>query len=502
MYSQPVDPERFETLIELNTLINSDYSDPKGLLTRIVESATRLTDGEASSLLLVNPENDRLYFEVALGSKAADVTAFSVAKGEGIAGWAFENNRSLIVNDVEEDPRFFAEISEAVGFQTRSILAVPMRVKERVVGVIEILNKRDNKPFTDTDLWWLEIFANQAALALQNAQSYQKVREQIDVLNDQITTEKGYHTLIGKSPVLEEKLDLIDRVAPTDSSVLILGESGVGKELFAEQLHLRSRRQSGPFIRVNCAALPEPLLESELFGHVKGAFTDASSDRRGRFELADGGTIFLDEIGDVPLSIQAKLLRVLQERSFEKLGSSETQRVDVRIVAATNRDIEEAVAEGTFRRDLFYRLNVLPLYVPPLRERPEDITELAHFFLKRFNHETKKQIRGFSDEAIEALLSYSWPGNVRELENAVERAVVICRGEFISPSDLVLKSGEKGGDERYRGRTLKESVTLFKRQFIRNTLERHRWNQTEAARELGIQRTYLSRLVKELEIKG
>ncbi|MFW6368154.1 MAG: sigma 54-interacting transcriptional regulator [Spirochaetota bacterium] len=502
MFSQTVDPERFETLIELNTLINSDYSDPKALLTKIVESATRLTDGEASSLLLVNPENQKLYFEVAIGSKADDIARFSLNKGEGIAGWVFENNRSLSVNDVEEDPRFFADISRAVGFETRSILAVPMRVKETVVGVIEILNKRGGRPFTDVDLWWLETFANQAALALQNARSYQKVKEQVDVLSDQITTEQGYHTFVSRSPVMEEKLELIHRVAPTDSSVLILGESGVGKELFAEQLHLKSHRRSGPFVRVNCAALPEGLLESELFGHVKGAFTDASSDRRGRFELADGGTIFLDEIGDVPLPVQAKLLRVLQERSFEKLGSSETRTVDVRIVAATNRDIEEAVDNGSFRRDLYYRLNVLPLYIPPLRERPEDITELATFFLKKFNHETKKQIRGFSGEAIETLLSYSWPGNVRELENAIERAVVIAQGEHISPSDLVLPTGERANEERYRGRTLKESVTLFKRQFIRSTLERHNWNQTEASRELGIQRTYLSRLVKELEIKG
>lgn len=501
MFSERVDPERFETLIELNTLINSEYSDPNSLLTRIVESATRLTDGEASSLLLANPESQRLYFEVAIGSKAADVANFSLNKGEGIAGWVFENNRSLTVNDVHEDPRFFADISRAVGFDTRSILAVPMRVKEQVVGVIEILNKRGGKPFTDVDLWWLEIFANQAALALQNARSFQRVRDQLDVLSDQITTEKGYHTLISRSPALKERLTLVSRVAPTDSSVLILGESGVGKELFAEQLHLQSHRSSRPFVRVNCAALPETLLESELFGHVKGAFTDAASDRIGRFELADGGTIFLDEIGDVPFSIQAKLLRVLQERSFEKLGSSETRTVDVRIVAATNRDIERAVDEGSFRRDLYYRLNVLPLYVPPLRERPEDITELAEFFLKRFNAETKKQIRGFSEEAVETLLSYSWPGNVRELENAVERAVVICQGEYIGPSDLVLRTGERGSDETYQGKSLKDSITLFKRQFIRSTLERHQWNQTNAAKELGIQRTYLSRLVKELGIK-
>ncbi|TVQ25562.1 MAG: sigma-54-dependent Fis family transcriptional regulator [Spirochaetaceae bacterium] len=499
MLAENVDLRRLDTLIEINTLINSDYSDPNALLTRIVESATRLTEGEASSLLLINPDDNKLYFEVALGSKGPEVQRFSLNPGEGIAGWVVEKNRSLIVNDVETDQRFFSNISKAVGFSTRNILAAPMRIRDKCVGVLEILNKKERKDFTESDLWWLEIFANQAALAIQNARSFQKAREQIDLLSVQVTESKGYHTLVAMSPAMLEKIDLVKRVAPTDSSVLILGESGVGKELFAEQLHLNSRRADRAFVRVNCAALPESLLESELFGHVKGAFTDANRDRIGRFELADGGTIFLDEIGELPLSLQAKLLRVLQERTFEKVGASEPISVDVRIVAATNRDIEEEVSEGRFRRDLYYRLNVLPLYVPPLRSRPEDIPELAQFFLKRLNHETKKQIRGFSDEAMEQLLSYSWPGNVRELENAVERAVVISRGDEISPDDLVLQRGQSDG-ARYEGNSLKDAVNMFKKQYLRATLGRCEWNQTVAARQLGIQRTYLSRLIKELDI--
>ncbi len=499
MLAENVDLRRLDTLIEINTLINSDYSDANALLTRIVESATRLTEGEASSLLLINPDDNKLYFEVALGSKGPEVQRFSLNPGEGIAGWVVEKNRSLIVNDVESDQRFFSNISKAVGFSTRNILAAPMRIRDRCVGVLEILNKKEGKDFTESDLWWLEIFANQAALAIQNARSFQKAREQIDLLSVQVTESKGYHTLVAMSPAMLEKIDLVKRVAPTDSSVLILGESGVGKELFAEQLHLNSRRADRAFVRVNCAALPESLLESELFGHVKGAFTDANRDRIGRFELADGGTIFLDEIGELPLALQAKLLRVLQERTFEKVGASEPISVDVRIVAATNRDIEEEVSEGRFRRDLYYRLNVLPLYIPPLRSRPEDIPELAHFFLKRLNHETKKQIRGFSDEAMEQLLSYSWPGNVRELENAVERAVVISRGDEISPDDLVLQRGQSDG-ARYEGNSLKDAVNMFKKQYLRATLGRCEWNQTVAARQLGIQRTYLSRLVKELDI--
>jgi Nif-specific regulatory protein len=499
MLKSETDVKKLETLIEINTLINSHYTDAKTLLTRILESATKLTEGDASSLLLVNPENQRLYFEIALGSKGQDVKKFSLSKGEGVAGWVYEHNTSVIVNDVENEPRHFSDISRQIGFPTSSLLAVPMRIRDHCVGVLEILNKKDGKRFTQDDLKWLEIFANQAALAIQNAKSFQKARDEIDLLHDQINSEKGFHTFIGKSKAILEKLALVDRIAGTDSSVLILGESGVGKELFAEQLHLRSARAKGPFIRVNCAALPETLLESELFGHVKGAFTDATSDRRGRFELADGGTIFLDEIGEFPLKLQAKLLRVIQHKVFEKVGSSEPMRVDVRIIAATNRDIERAVEQGAFRSDLYYRLNVLPLTIPPLRERTEDIPELAHFFLKRFNRETKKQVRGFSDEAVGELLMYSWPGNVRELENVVERAVVICREDYIKPQDLIL-STNRNHDDVYAAKTLKDAITLFKTHFLKKALDAHGWNQTETAKALGIQRTYLSRLIKELEI--
>jgi Nif-specific regulatory protein len=500
MFKDYVDPKKLETLIEINTLINSDYSDANTLLTRIIESATRLTEGEASSLLLLNPENNKLYFEIALGSKGPDVKKFSLNLGEGIAGWVAQNNRSLIVNDVEDDPRFYADISKQIGFETNSILAVPMRIKNKCVGVLEIINKKNDKVFDQSDLLWLEIFANQAALTIQNARSFLRAQDEIHNLQDQIKSDQGYHTFIGKSRLILEKLELVDKIASTDSSVLILGESGVGKELFAEQIHMKSPRRDKAFVRVNCAALPESLLESELFGHVKGAFTDASKDRRGRFELADTGTIFLDEIGELPLSTQAKMLRVIQQKTFEKLGSSEPIQVDVRIIAATNKDIEAGVEDGSFRRDLYYRLNVLPLYIPPLRQRKEDIPELAHFFLKKCNRETKKQVKGFTNEAMEALLMYAWPGNVRELENAVERAVVITQEDYIEPADLILNAENKPAVDQYNGNTLKDSINLFKKNYIHNTLEQHGWNQTETAKTLGIQRTYLSRLLKELNI--
>ncbi len=495
-----IDVQKFNTLIEINTLINSNYTDLRSLLTQILESATRLSEGDASSLLLVDSVANKLYFEIALGSKGSDVKKFSLNIGEGIAGWVAQHNTSLIVNDAESDKRWFADISKQVDFPTRTMLAVPMRIKDKCVGVIELLNKKDGKYFSQDDLQWLEIFANQAALAIQNARNYEKAREEIHFLQDQIQVDKGYHTLIAKSPIILEKLEIIDRVAKTDSSVLILGESGVGKELFAEQIHLRSARRSAPFVRVNCAALPEGLLESELFGHVKGAFTDAVQNRRGRFEIADGGTIFLDEIGDLPLKLQAKLLRVIQQKTFEKVGSSESVSVNVRILAATNRDIEKLVEYGEFRSDLYYRLNVLPIYIPPLRQRPEDIPELANFFLKKFSRETKKSFDGFSDEALEAILSYSWPGNIRELENSIERACVISKDKWIRGSDLLIESSAVSGQRDSENRNLKTAINVFKKHYIQKALEDNNWNQTETAKTLDIQRTYLSRLIKELEI--
>jgi Nif-specific regulatory protein len=500
MLKSAIDRNKFETLIEINALINSEYSDAKELLKTIIESATRLMEAEASSLLLVNPENNKLYFEISLGTKGPEVQRFSLNMGEGIAGWVAANNRSLIVNDVESDNRFFADISKKINFPTKAIVAVPMRVKERCVGVIEIINKIDGGNFTEDDLEWLEIFATQAAIALQNTRSLQKVQEEVTLLQDEIQIDKGYHTFIGESKAIREKVEIALRAAKTDSSVLLLGESGVGKELFAEQIHLHSPRSNNPLIRVNCAALPENLLESELFGHVKGAFTGASSDRRGRFELADGGTIFLDEIGDLPLNLQVKLLRVIQHRVFERVGGAEPIKVDVRIIAATNKDIEAEVASGRFRADLYYRLNVLPIYIPPLRERRDDIPVLADFFLKRFNREIKKQITGFAPEAMEVLLSYSWPGNVRELENAVERAVVITQSDTIVPDLFALDKIAKSAENGYDGRSLKEAVNIFKKHYIRQTLDMNRWNQTKTAKLLGIQRTYLSRLIKELNI--
>ena len=495
-----IDVDKFNTLIDTTLLINAAHQDIRTLLTQILESTTKLCSGEASSLLLVDSEKEELYFEIALGSKGEAVKQFTVKMGEGIAGWVAQHNKALIINDVKNDDRHLQNISALINYPSNTMLAVPMRVKDKCIGVIEVINKKDGKNFVQEDLEWLEIFANQAALAIVNTHYIEKAHSEIQLLQDQINIDQGYHTLITKSPEIQQIIDIIDRAAKTDSSILILGESGVGKEIFAEQIHLRSGRSNKPFVRVNCAALPEGLLESELFGHVKGAFTSAVNNRQGRFKIADGGTIFLDEIGDLPMALQAKLLRVIQEKTFEKVGSDESQTVNVRILAATNKDIETLVNKGEFRSDLFYRLNVLPIYIPPLRQRPEDIPELAKFFLNKFMKETKKSFRGFTDEALEKMLTYPWPGNIRELENSIERACVIGNDKYIKSADLFINSGLGCAAAENKERNLKNALNTFKANFIQRVLDENGWNQTETARALDIQRTYLSRLIKELNL--
>ncbi len=501
MLADKVDKKRLETLIEINNLINSNYTDIRSLLTHILESSTRLTGGESSSLLLVDTETDLLYFEIALGSKGDKVTKLTVKMGEGIAGWVAQNNQSLIVNDVEKDTRFYSGVDKDVGYKTTSILAVPLRMRDHCVGVIEVINKENGRKFTEEDLEWLEIFSNQASLAYQNAQSFKKVKDELFRLQDRVESDTGYHKLIYSSKGIESLLDMTDKISQSSSPVLITGESGVGKELFAEQIHIKSPRSQEVFIRLNCAAIPEELLESELFGHIRGAFTDATTERVGRFTLADGGSIFLDEIGEISLSVQAKLLRILQNKQFEPLGSSETVTVDVRIIAATNKNLEAMVEKGTFREDLYYRLNVLPLSIPPLRERKEDIPTLSEYFLKKYALKNRKEIEGFSPDCFDVLLNSSWPGNVRELENVIERAVIISETPIIQSRSLLLSKSNDNSFSRYEGKSLKDAVNLFKKNYIKGILNDCNDNQTEASKLLNIQRTYLSRLLKELEIK-
>lgn len=494
-----VDPEKFRALIDINARLNSSVTDYRALLETIVDSAARLADAEAASLALFDPRGAVLRFVIATGPKAKELRGMEIPSNEGIAGWVFSNARPLMVNDAAADSRFSPSVGNEISYATRSILAVPLKIRDRVEGVIELVNKKAGGIFTGDDLSWLEIFAVQAGIALDNARVYDKARNELDYLQQRTMEQQGWHPLVYASKIMQDRLDLVKRVAPSEASVLILGESGVGKELIAEQIHLLSKRAGKPFVRVNCAALPESLLESELFGHVRGAFTDAVQDRAGRFEAAEGGTIFLDEIAELPLRLQAKLLRVIQQKTFERVGSSTTRHADVRILAATNRDIEAMVKAQQFRNDLYYRLNVLPIHIPPLRERVEDIPVLANHFLRMYAREMNRPGMTFSDEAMQHMLSYAWPGNIRELENAIERAVLIAKSSCIGVADLMLGNAP-AATSAMGEQDLREAVTQFKRQFILSALERNRWNQTRTAHKLNIQRTYLSRLIKELNI--
>ena len=340
-------------------------------------------------------------------------------------------------------------------------------------------------------------------LVVERALKYQDAERENKRLRSELQDKNSFSNMIGKAHNMEQVFDLIDTVADSRATVLVTGESGTGKELVARALHYNSSRRTAPFIRLNCAALPKDLMESELFGHEKGAFTGAIKQTRGRFEMADGGTLLLDEISEIDPALQAKLLRVLQEREFERIGSTQTIKVDVRIVATTNRDLQKEVAAGNFREDLYYRLNVIEMGLPPLRERKEDIPALVQNFVAKFNEENGKSISGLADETLDALLQYDWPGNIRELENYTERAVVVSQSEILTPGDYPqrLVSGPQGNNDG--GIHVGMTVHEMERRLIMKTLESCKGNRTEAAGLLGIStRTLRNKLHEYGEMKA
>ncbi len=498
MLQTSFDVEKLNALIDINARLNSSYEDVDSLLVYILESAMRLVRCESSSLLLMEGK-DTLKFRLALGPKGVEVLSIPVLVENSIAGVTVKENRSLLLNDVSSHPMYFSAIQNMTDYKTFNMIAVPLRVDNIVIGVFELLNKADNQDFDMRDLEILELLSVQAGVAYKNADIYNKTRSEITELKS-VISDFGFQEFIGKSSAVIDLLKVIDQVAVTNASVLIQGESGVGKELVAERIHKQSERKNKPFVCVNCAALSPQLLESELFGHVKGAFTDAICTRTGRFEMATGGTIFLDEIGEMSLDIQSKLLRVIQFKQFEKVGSNELISVDVRIIAATNRNLEEMVEKGLFRSDLFFRLNVLPINVLPLRSRTDDIELLATHFLKKFSIETNKQFLSFSSEALSALKAYQWPGNVRELENTIERSCVLGTPPIIQESDLHLNVGKRV-EYDHRETSLKLAINSFKKSYVTHILTMCNWNQTEAAKLLDVQRTYVSKLISELDIR-
>ena len=365
-------------------------------------------------------------------------------------------------------------------------MAAPMVHRAEVIGVIEVANRLDESIFGQEDLKLLQVLATMAAGALQNARSHAELQGKYKGLRETLTKPAQ---IIGDSPKLKELLTLCDRVASTNASVLIVGETGTGKELVARYIHRASRRRDATFVPVNCAALPETLLESELFGHEKGSFTGAHARRQGRFELAEKGTLFLDEIGELSRPTQAKLLRVLQEKEFVRVGGTETIRSDVRIIAATNRNLKNMMADGLFRDDLYYRLNVFPLHVPPLRERREDIAALVDHFVQRAAREFRGPRLTVSPSAIKVLETYDWRGNIRELQNVMERSVLMSDGDTLWPRHLPpdIQATVPAADQAESSSTLhgQEQALIIK------ALKDHGWNQSKAARALGITRYHL-----------
>ena len=425
-----------------------------------------------------------------------------------LARTVLREGEAVLARNVLDDSQLGSKDSKGEIHST-SVLCAPIRHEQHFLGLIHLYSTNESRMPDPDDLEFTLAVADNVALALRNFSKQQELaadlsqsRDELDELRKRLGVESE---LVGSSGVLMKVQEQVAQAAPSRATVLIRGESGVGKELVARAVHFSSPRKKGPFVCLNCAALSETLLESELFGHEKGAFTGATERKVGKFEAADKGTLMLDEIGEMSPSIQAKFLRVLEGHPFERVGGSKAIKADVRVIAATNRDLEKAVVEGSFRRDLYFRLHVVEIYVPPLRKRPEDVIELASHFLERFSTETGKKIRGFAPAAFEVLQHYRWPGNVRELKNVVERAVVLARGDYIDPDDLSMSNlapaSESG--EIPSKRTSFETISLaeMEKRHIAAMLATTNWNKSRAAQLLGIERSTLDRKIKRYALQ-
>ncbi len=455
-------------------------------------------DAKAGSLLLLDRKTRKLYFKVATGAKKDILREYEVEIGQGIAGTVAQSGDALLVPDVKKDDRWYREISESIGFETQSIACVPLKSNGDVLGVMQVVDKKNGTPLEKKDMALLTAYADLAAMAIGNARRIAEVRQENKDLKEAL--EKKYQIIGGSSKHRKVFADAM-KVAGSNASVLISGESGTGKELLCRMIHRESPRKNKPLVALNCAAVPETLLEDELFGHEKGAFTGAAGRKIGKFELADGGTIFLDEIGEMIPGMQAKLLRVLQEGVFYRIGGNSPISVDVRVISATNRNIEEEIKSGRFREDLYYRLNVVHISIPPLRERKEDVYPLVSHFLEIFRMERGGPQLDVSPKAMEKMMGYDWPGNVRELRNALERAVVMGNGNAVEPEDLLISVSKTQYPGLQVGMTLEEALNAFKKEFILMNLEHTGGNRSKAAEIMDIQRTYLSRLISKYELR-
>ena len=414
-----------------------------------------------------------------------------------IARKVMKENVAMLGVDVTSSGNF-REVESLVASHVRSLVCVPLSVFERMIGCIYLDNTNAGNRFHEDHLQLMAGVAGISAVALDNARRLQWLEQE----NQRLTTEvRQDQSLVGEGTRMKEIFQFLARVAPTDSTVLIEGESGTGKELVAKALHRNSPRANKPFVAINCAAIPETLLEDDLFGHEKGAFTGAGAQKKGRLEIADGGVVFLDEIGELAPSLQVKLLRVLQEREFERVGGTHPVKVNIRLIAATNRDLEEAVKRGEFRQDLYYRLAVVKMTMPPLRERREDIPMLSRHFVQKHAMRCRVKARPFSPEALAALVNYEWPGNVRELENAIERALVMGASDMVLLEDLPESLLEQRAPGDINEGKYHASVKEHKKRLILDAVEQARGNYVEAAGILSVHPNYLHRLIRNLQLK-
>ena len=505
--------ERVGLLLELTNQVVSNL-ELRDLLRAVVSSTRRVMGCDGVGITLPDRDNSRLKI-YALDYPLKDGESVQeedlVSLDDDVSGTVFRTGK-LWCGNVQEARRL--GMKDAARSEAGTVCILPLVSRGRVLGTFGVIKYEDNAFAGDIE--FLTQIGNQIAIAVENALAFGEIRELRDqlakeklYLEDEIRTEMNFSQIIGNSSSLRRVLKHVETVAPTDSTVLIYGETGTGKELIARAIHDLSPRRSKPFVKLNCAAIPTGLLESELFGHEKGAFTGAIAQRIGRFEVANGGTIFLDEIGEVPLELQTKLLRVLQEREFERLGSSRTLRTDARLIAATNRDLEVMVSEQKFRSDLFFRLNVFPVHVPPLRERQGDIPLLVRHFTQQFSRRMKKVMDKIPSTSMDALCRYHWPGNIRELQNVIERAVIISTGPALSidVSDLKLpksdRTAERSASSNSANGTLHNVLEETERQQILKALKQSNWvvaGPNGAAAHLGMKRTTLQQRIHKLGI--
>ena len=494
-------PETLSALVDASAAING-AQDLEATLSAIARAAAAVMKAEASSVIILDRARGKQIFRAAVGDRADQLIGVQYEEGVGISGKVMQAGEAIIVQDVTKERAHYKDIDVRMSFQTRSLIAAPLIHKAETLGVVEVLNPVSAERFNENDRVLCQIFANLAAIAVANSQRSDRLARENRGLKSAFFSPVE---MIGTAPAMQQVKSLIRRAAPSVATVLLLGETGTGKELAARMVHAESPRADRPFIAVNCAALPETLLESELFGHEAGAFTGAVGRRLGRFELADEGTIFLDEIAEVAPSVQVKLLRVLQEKEIVRVGGTMTIGCDVRIIAATNRDLAQEIRQRRFREDLYYRLNVFPIEIPPLRNRREDIPLLAEHFVKRLAAEMKKLAPAISPDAMAAMTGYDFPGNIRELQNILERACLLCCFQEPGAGPGVIRPEhmprELAGQEDQIGPGGGSVLQAAEKAMILSALRESNWNQTKAAKALGITRDNIRYRMKKFDIR-